>query len=348
MTDVRKPDFGLNFRSAAEREASEASERRKLVARRLRYNCKFLDDAIGSLLPHDLVLLGARTGVGKTALASMIAETSAAAGKRVHYFALEAEPAEIERRIKFRLIALHLRGTALSARLSYRDWYEGHLDQYIEPAVYEAISGAFRQKLSTLFTYYRGLTFKLEDLERLVLALEGQTDLVVLDHFHYVDTDDAQNENAAQKRIAARLRDMALALGIPVIVVAHLRKKDLRRAALVPDIDEFMGSSDLAKQATHAILVAPAIDAPSPHPWLANTYVAVRKDRRDGAKPYVAQLVFNRRMERYEADYTLGRLNFAGDEWEPVPEKELPRWAQSATRARSESQPRPHPTEVDR
>ncbi len=50
-------------------------------------------------------MLGAKTGIGKTALATITALHNCQQGKRVHYFALEAEEREIERRMKFQIIA---------------------------------------------------------------------------------------------------------------------------------------------------------------------------------------------------------------------------------------------------
>ena len=102
-------DFDENFVSAAERVTNERPERAELVGRQLSYGIQFLDDILRGILPHDLILLGASTGAGKTEAAKQIAMHNALLGKRVHYFALEAEPKEIERRVKYALLVHHLR-----------------------------------------------------------------------------------------------------------------------------------------------------------------------------------------------------------------------------------------------
>src|SRR3954469_17207692 len=83
----------------------EREERQRHAKARLRFHVSFLDDCIRGILPNDLVLLGAPSGVGKTDLALHIATSNAREGKRVTYLALEAEPRELERRTKFRIMS---------------------------------------------------------------------------------------------------------------------------------------------------------------------------------------------------------------------------------------------------
>jgi replicative DNA helicase len=93
-------DLGPSFGTFGDRIKGERAERLQLATRVLSFGVKFLDVALGGIMARDMVLLGAVTGAGKTTLASVIAETNVERGKRVHYFALEAEHGEIERRIK--------------------------------------------------------------------------------------------------------------------------------------------------------------------------------------------------------------------------------------------------------
>ncbi len=327
-------DFGVHFRTAAERLKGERDRRREVAKLAMPFCVPFLDDALGGILPHDLILLGARTGAGKTALASMIAQEAARAKRRVHYFALEAEPDEIERRIKYRLIGETLRSGGTSVfnlrRLNYRDWYLGHLDDLVVPIESE-VDRIAAEQYETLHTFYRGKDFTISDFTRLVLAVQDQTDLVILDHLHYVDSEDP-NENRAYKDIVKGIRDTSLAVGKAVVLVAHLRKRDRTRAPLVPDIDDFHGSSDITKIATKAILLAPGKrkEGQAPHEW--PTYMTVAKDRMDGAKPFVAAMCFDARLASYNGEYMLGRAKTVSgvEEFEPVPVVELPRWARNS------------------
>lgn len=324
-------DFGLTFKSSADRLTGERDDRRALVARELRFGVAYLDDAMGGILPNDLILLGAKTNVGKTALATIIAQQNALAGKRVTYFALEAEEREIERRMKYALLAdiVYARcGYECTDRMSFRNWWRGQLDDFITPFEDEA-EAQLAAKFRTMETYYRGLDFTITHLERMFRAVQDRTDLIILDHLHYVDTDAAESENQAHKAIVKKIRDISLTIGVPVIVIAHLRKRSTGSKALVPDIDDFHGSSDITKIATKAVLLAPAHDQVRSRPWLWKTYVTIPKDRQDGSnRNFAALMVFNARLGIYEESYELGRFSESGEKFNPLSAAEMPRWAQ--------------------
>lgn len=331
-----RPLSELGFLPSSYRILEEAGQRRARAARKILYHVPYLDDLLLGIFPNDLILLGAWTGVGKTAAASMIAQSNARDGKRVSYFALEAEDLEIERRIKFRIVCdllwTHRPATARKLSMRYADWYAGtYADQIKHEERYA--DEDMRKNLGTLHTYYRGSTFGVIELVSKVVTLADATDLVVLDHLHYVDSD-GDNENRAYKEAVKTIRDTALRIGVPVICVVHLRKRDNRAGTLVPTLDEVMGSSDIAKIATQAIMLAPMdTEAYEAHwqkalePCLAPTYVHVAKDRRGGLTPYCAVSCFDLRTSTYEPKYRLGKLSQRGDTFSPVLPEKLPSWA---------------------
>src|SRR6185503_4270107 len=232
-------DFGVNFKSASDRVREERTTRMEHAARAMPYHIAFLDDYLRCIMPHDLILLAAATGVGKTELARMIATQAAANGKHVHYFALEAEPLEIERRTKFTVLAsiVASRQIQIPGGFTYADWYAGKLESYVASIDVEADAWV-QHKYKTLHTYYRGSKFDHDDIRRLFLAIQSESDLIILDHLHYVDIDD-DNENRGFKRTMKMIRDVALGMGRPVIIVAHLRKRDqARRRELVPVVED--------------------------------------------------------------------------------------------------------------
>lgn len=338
-TDSAREESALGFQGSAVRVTGEADERRVLASRRLAFNVTFLDDALGGILPNDLVVIGARTGAGKTQLASLIAQENAKAGRRVHYFALEAEPREIERRMKYRILVdaffqvvppSEERNRA-ARRLSYRAWYAGEVDDVLGQ-LERAADAWLAKHYSTLSTYYRGTSFTVEDLERGIRSVQDDTDLVVLDHLHYVDGDDP-SENRLYKQVVKRLRDISLTIGKPVVLIAHLRKKDRGHNPPVPDIDDFHGTSDVVKIATKVILIAraPREDHEADYVW--PTYMHAAKDRMDGGtSSYVARLTYSSRTGGYQAQYRLGRV--LGDEFVSLPAGErLPYWAEKGGNA---------------
>jgi hypothetical protein len=332
-------DFGINFKSAAERVKGEAAERIKRGGNEVPYHHGFLDDLLRGISANDLIVIGAETGAGKTEFARAVAANNAKSGRRVYYFALEAEENEIERRTKFQIILevaskrLRERNERLDwDRINYPDWYRGQLEDVFGDFNDEA-DREFALEYSNLHTYYRGSKFDHEDIKRLFLAIQSDAELIILDHLHYVDIDD-ENENRGFKKTVKMIRDVALGIGRPVILIVHLRKRDLRAKAIVPDVEMVHGSSDIAKICTRAIMLAPARSMPNAKPHLSNTFFYVPKDRVGGATGLVALCTFDRGLRRYDDLYTLGRMSADGTEFEPL-ESDIPRWAKRARRTTS-------------
>jgi len=324
-TDPLVFDYGLGFQTAPQRIKGERDERRDLTSRALPFHIPFLDDILRSLLPKDLILLGAETGAGKTEMARLIASASANIGKHVFYFALEAEHREIERRDKYSILCdliLEKRPQRIG-EMNYPDWYRGKCDDAIHGL--DAIADEIiTERRSTLHTYYRGSKFDTKEIKRLFVAHQTQADLFIVDHLHYVDIDD-ENENRGFKTAIKLIRDVALDIGKPVILIAHLRKSDSRGKTLVPRLEDFHGSSDIIKVVTHSIMLAPARTMPSHKPGVSNTFMYVPKDRHGGSTGLLALCEFDYRRKAYAEHYTLGRAN--GDQFEPLGSLDAPRWA---------------------
>jgi replicative DNA helicase len=325
MSDPLDFDFGLGFVSMPERMKDERADRIAKGKRSLPFYHAFLDDYLHGIMPNDLILLGAESGAGKTELARWIAASNAARKHRVFYFALEAEAREIERRTKFQVICdLLFKHQIRIDGLSYLRWYRGEIEAQLSDINAEA-EEIVAERYSTLFTYYRGSKFDHDTVRRLILAHQDSADLFVLDHLHYVDVDD-ENENRGFKHLVKIIRDVSIAIDRPVVLVAHLRKQtDQRRPRLVPTMHDFHGSSDILKIATDAILLAPAWSVPSSRTGYVNTFFSIPKAREAGATNLIACCPFDTRRRIYDDRYTIGRES-KGD-FEPLGTTEAPRWA---------------------
>jgi replicative DNA helicase len=317
------------FRPSVDRIQGETSERVTMSGETLTFGVRYLDDALGGIVKRDLILVGARTGAGKTQLATIAALANCRKGRRVHYFALEAEDREIERRIKYQIVAReYYHRLNHGKRIRYLDWYQGRLEdelgQYSDLAEAEMRDSVAKN----LHTYYRVDSFTSEDFAAQLAKIATDTDLVILDHLHYVDHAEDENENKGYKRIVKQIRDSALRLGKPVIVVAHVRKADRKFTGLVPDVEDFHGSSDIGKIATKAVTLAPDFTTIHEDPSLWSTFIHVAKCRQDNAVTrYVAKCNFNTRTDSYQDLYSLGRLVDNGREYRALSEKETPAWA---------------------
>lgn len=301
----------MAFRNAADILKIEGDAREQLRGKLLEFGISFLDDSLFGIRPDDLILVGAPSGVGKTQFCVNVALANVKRGKRVHFFALEASEFEIERRLKYQFIANKVFGRTLPLKLvrplQYDEWAAGedlglsHLDQEANEAC-EPI-------LKNLYTFYKDTKqFNTNDLMEHVSQIQDETDLVIVDHVHYFDWDD-QNDNRAIKEIAKTARDLCLRVEKPMILVAHLRKRDRQNAELCAGLDEFHGSSDLTKIATKVITLAPGGPCETGG---YHTFFRTPKNRHSSSSArFLAQMVYDEKRGSYEAAYKLGWANSA-------------------------------------
>lgn len=290
------------------------------------WSIRFLDDSMGALYATDLALLAADTGVGKSTSSRIIAAGALATGKRVALFDLEGYEGEVVHRMVYTEVQRLAWKHCINGRytLTFGRWANGlageihGLDEHARETV--------RAQLKGLFVRYRGAGFAPADIRREFPAIAGEVDLLILDHVHYVDKDD-DDDNRALLSVASALRDVAVQCGKPVIGVSHLRKRGVGAARpLIPSTDDIHGSSDLSKIATRIISLAPAFDRENPEKGIALTYCRATKDRWDGVKGISAVLRFDMARARYADEYLLGRFSYAGNSFEEFTRDEVPNW----------------------
>lgn len=320
----------LGFHSVAHHLEGMIERRDQLASKVIPTGICYLDDCMLGLHPTDLVVVSAATGAGKTTAGLFMAAQAAENGLRVHFLALEAFRGEIEARLLFReLSSLASQEKQWTPTLTFARWMHGLCRDF---AIYEAKAKAnLQSRLRTMNTLYRASSFTHEDITRQLLAIQGQTDLVVLDHLHYVDTD-GPFENGELKKIIKSIRDTSLAMEVPVVVICHLRKKQgLRGNRGLPEIDDIHGSSDIAKAATKIVMLAPCPSVPfgeeGGNRRLVMTAVQVLKDRYAGASNYVGLIGFDLSKMEYGATYGVARLDPAGNTLIHLGMNERPHWA---------------------
>lgn len=340
LTSSKFPTPINAFASSASRITDERDDRLANAKLALGYQHSFLDDVTRGIFPHDLILIGAPSGIGKTDIAVQIAAANVGMKAPVAFFALEAEPREIERRIKFAMISKWVhkhnedveRGDATgkinTEFVNYPDWMCGRLDGIPAVSVFEDKSNAiFLTKFGLLHTFYRSIDFGYDELRTAVTDIAPKVRLIIIDHLHYIDIDD-DNENRGLSDTMKMLRDMSILHGKPIILIAHLRKRGQSAKQLVADKDDFHGSSNIVKQATHAIVLDRSPLEP-PKWWLSPTFCTVVKDRRGGNTNYTALTYYNMLTRSYQRSYTLGRVIKGNTDWEEIPTDRIPTWAKN-------------------
>jgi replicative DNA helicase len=329
VVEIQKIDAfggGANdcFHSVADGVKLEEAERLAEADRILPFNIKFLQDSTRGMLPSDVILLCADTGVGKTEAAKGIAcHVAKVKQQPVFYFALEAENLEIERRIKYGLMSRWYREDhekIPQGVINYGDWRHNRLQEELDKPYRKRAEDVFVTDYKNLHVYYPKVnTFGWAALEKQILAMKNDASMFVLDHLHYMDL--GENENREMGNLVKNIKTMGQALKIPFLLVCHVKKKDKRTDhSLMPDLTDIHGSGNISKISTQAIIMGPAYGFMSTDPRAVGvpTFIKMPKIRIDRTITYyTAVTFFNYKTLEYSPYYALGHFNRRGDKWEP-------------------------------
>lgn len=329
VLDTVKKNLPKYFKSMADR-LCEIADDGMVPVDLLSFGNKFLDDALGGIASDDLIIMTARTGGGKTELVIDIARSNALSNKKIYFFALEAYKNEMEKRLKFKVLSKLFyeqpNYKEFKIRPNYQDWSYGKQADLLGKFNVEANEVIYRD-YKNLFTFYRSLNFDAELFGQITNAIHHDADLIIIDHLHYFDLEDI-NENIAMKKLVKEIKDISLLIGKPVILVAHLRKSNHNSSVgVVPELEEIHGSSDISKIATKVIATAPAYDQPQSSRFLFPTYFKILKNRPDSSRArYAALCSFDIQKNAYLDKYIIGKINQKGD-FESCYDNEVPQWA---------------------
>lgn len=327
------------FKNIVDGLIPDIENRLNLKEKTISFGIKYLDDALVGIAPDDLILLGARSGAGKTQLCVNIAKNCISQKKRCHFFALEASENEITRRLKFEIFQ-NLYKKRYNRPCDFQKWCFGfYLPSHanLEAEANEEFVKRFRGDLKV---FYKRGSFGVQNMVEKVLQIADHTDLIIIDHVHYFDLDD-DNENRAVKEIAKTARDLVLEQNKPIILVSHIRKGFNTNFA--PTLEEFHGSSDLYKIATRAITLGPGDYRSEKN--IAETYVHIAKNRFDGSVTrFTGRVAYNLEKGSYEKQYQIGKSHQKREgEFECLDENELPGFAKASNSSRFAASPERSP-----
>lgn len=338
---------GARFESMYDRVQGEEKERSERFGRIIPTGIAYLDDATGGGIgPKDLWIVSAQTGFGKTQTLLSMAQAAGQAGKRVVFFALEAERLELERRAKF-TIMLNQYNKEFPGNNNFIDgvaWLKG------EPLVtrllrrYEkAADEIMHERMRNVQSFYRGYgRYTDKDLERDIFTQARGVDMMVIDHLGYIDLD-GQNENKAVTDLMHKLSDLAMTgRGTPIIAAAQTRKGDGKTqrkfAPLIPLMEDIAGSKGIVTVATNVVMIARVNETVGIHngvtadgqmveptQWVKNpTLIQLQKCRAGDRIRYAALCSYNPSTGTYDEDYGIGKFGSGDTEWKAA---KPPEWA---------------------
>ena len=227
---------------------------------------KDLDARLGGFRRGQLVILGGRPGMGKSALAGHISFAAARQGVPTLVVSLEMTRAEWMQRV-------------VSARIDvpYDDIRRGQLDdnQFL--------------RLTDMSARISRLPLHVVDREALTVAAirnramrmkaQGGLGLVIVDYLGFVKPEDRYRGNKVNEtgEISGALKAMAKSLDIPVICLAQLNRGNESRDDKRPNLADLRNSGDIEQDADVVMFVyreayylnqkEPTVGTPEHHAW---------------------------------------------------------------------------------
>lgn len=202
-----------------------------------------LDNIISGLNKSDLILIGARPGVGKTSLALNMARNIGVTGKKVAFFSLEMSNIQLAQRV-----------LATEARMSSRKLQNGELTSNDWVDLTAALS--YLKDCELYFDETANIT--VPDIKAKVRRLKN-VDCVFIDYLGLIaPTRRAENKVQEISDITRNLKMMAKDLKIPVVCCAQLSRgpeAKSGRAARKPVLSDLRDSGSIEQDADIVFLL---------------------------------------------------------------------------------------------
>lgn len=191
-----------------------------------------LDSKIQGLQGGEVMIIGARPGVGKSAISTQIITNVAEQGFKVGYFNLEMSEKQIYERMVSRLSGIGL------TRIKNAKAFLGDEEEKFNKA---------NDRLRKMKIYICSKPMKISDIQ-----LESRYmgfDLIVIDYLQLVKPDiNRQNRATEVGEISKGIKELAMSLNIPIIAISQLNRENTDESE--PSISDLRESGDIEQDAS--------------------------------------------------------------------------------------------------
>lgn len=183
-----------------------------------------LDKVLGGLHPSDMVVVGARPGMGKTSFATSVLMNIAKTGKRVGFVSSEMSASQVMLRI-----------TALESGIAGNKLRDANLQDEDWPLLTAATN-----KLSQLdIRIYDKPAITSADvmLQSKAWMIDGGIDFIAIDYLTRIRPVKSQNnQNLDVGTVVTEIKNIARSLNIPVMLLAQLNRDAAERKPIMSDL----------------------------------------------------------------------------------------------------------------
>ena len=198
-----------------------------------------LDDCLGGLEGGDVTVIGARPGVGKSAIVTQIIGQMAKKGHRVGYFNLEMNESQVYERFVSRLAELSL--TRVRRAKSFLGGEEEAFNRANEEmSGYDVIISTGSKSVSEVKAESRHQRF----------------DVIIIDYLQLIKADRRYANRASEVGdISKAIKALASELHVPIILLSQLNRVSEQKETKEPTMAELRESGDIEQDASNIILM---------------------------------------------------------------------------------------------
>jgi len=208
----------------------------------LRSGMKALDEIVPGFYPGELILLGGRPSMGKSAVASCIATRAAKAGRGVCIASLEMTPESLAMRMISE--ATGDRG----AGVSYSAMRRGQMDERQARTIISTVEGMSDLPIQFLPPSYRDIGAIYAGVKQVNRRLAGNLGLVIVDYLGLI-RGEGKSRYEEITNISIALKGLALQLGVPVLALSQLSRAVETRDEKRPQLSDLRESGQLEQDA---------------------------------------------------------------------------------------------------
>ena len=267
-----------------------------------------LDDCLGGLEGGDITVIGARPGVGKSAIVTQIIGQMAKKGYRVGYFNLEMNESQVYERFVSRLAELSL--TRVRRAKSFLGGEEEAFNKANEEmAGYDVIISTGSKSVSEVKAESRHQRF----------------DVIVIDYLQLIKADRRYANRASEVGdISKSIKGLASELHVPIILLSQLNRVSESKETKEPTMAELRESGDIEQDASNIILMWNVSDKNRSFKGLKVEKQRQGETMKEGLQFDGEHMSFRERQESFDKFISFVKSMDKGDGFQSVGDDESP------------------------
>lgn len=201
-----------------------------------------LDDLLGGLEGGDMIVIGARPGVGKSALVTQITSYLAKQGKRIGFYNLEMQNKQVYERFVVNESGIGL--TRLRRAIKFLGDEKERFDKANErlaKADNIVITSAGAKTVGDIKAESKHMDY----------------DIIIIDYLQLLKADNTYRGNRAAEvgEISRAIKNLAMELNIPIIALSQLNRASMGRDDKEPNMSELREAGNIEQDASVIMLL---------------------------------------------------------------------------------------------